>query len=76
MEKLGMVRKPANFMSSISDDRGEEVKYCGFTISVVSEQEIRIGGVLSLLWFRRQLPTACTKFVAMISWSRRTMVLQ
>ncbi|CAE8655617.1 unnamed protein product [Polarella glacialis] len=26
-KKLGMVRKPANFISSISDDRGEELKY-------------------------------------------------
>merc|ERR1712039_595926 len=25
-----------------------------------------IGGVLSLLWFRRQLPPACTKFIEMI----------
>merc|ERR1712194_441030 len=65
-KKLGMVRKPANFISSIADDRGEELKYCGVTISDVFKKDIGIGGVLSLLWFRRQLPVECTKFIEMI----------
>merc|ERR1711988_1882150 len=65
-KKLGMVRKPANFISSISDDRGEELTYGGLTISDVFQKEIGIGGVLSLLWFRRQLPTEITKFIEMI----------
>jgi len=65
-KKLGMVRKPANFISSIADDRGEELKYCGVTITEVFEKEIGIGGVLSLLWFRRLLPPTCTKFIEMI----------
>jgi len=65
-KKLGMVRKPANFISSIADDRGEELKYCGIAITDVFAQELGVGGVLSLLWFRRQLPPACTKFIEMI----------
>merc|ERR1711941_177453 len=65
-KKLGMVRKPANFISSIADDRGEALKYCGVTISEVFEKDMGLGGVLSLLWFRRQLPKACTKFIEMI----------
>jgi len=65
-KKLGMVRKPANFISSIADDRGEELKYCGVTITDVFDKEMGIGGVLSLLWFRRQLPRECTKFIEMI----------
>jgi len=65
-KKLGMIRKPANFISSISDDRGEEITYCGVSISEVFNQSVGIGGVLSLLWFRRQLPTACCKFIEMI----------
>merc|ERR1719335_447570 len=55
-KKLGMVRKPANFISSISDDRGEELTYCGVSISEVFSRDLGIGCVLSLLWFRRQLP--------------------
>merc|ERR1711972_120958 len=65
-KKLGMVRKPANFISSISDDRGEELKYCGMGISDVFSKEVGIGGVLGLLWFRRQMPPACSKFIEMI----------
>eukprot|EP00933_Yihiella_yeosuensis_P057700 TRINITY_DN576_c0_g1_i1.p1 TRINITY_DN576_c0_g1~~TRINITY_DN576_c0_g1_i1.p1 ORF type:complete len:1086 (-),score=273.12 TRINITY_DN576_c0_g1_i1:240-3497(-) len=65
-KKLGMVRKPANFISSIADDRGEELKYCGVAISDVFQKEMGVGGVLSLLWFRRQLPVECTKFIEMI----------
>merc|ERR1712187_550663 len=36
------------------------------TISDVFAQELGIGGVLSLLWFRRQLPLECTKFIEMV----------
>merc|ERR1711907_180071 len=62
----GMVRKPANFISSIADDRGDELKYCGVPISEVFQKEMGIGGVLGLLWFRRQLPPTCTRFIEMI----------
>jgi ATP citrate (pro-S)-lyase len=65
-KKLGLVRKPASFISSISDDRGDELKYCGVSISDVFEKDLGVGGVLSLLWFRRQLPPACSKFIEMI----------
>merc|ERR1719220_3326791 len=65
-KKLGMVRKPANFVSTIADDRGEELKYCGISISEVFSKDMGIGGVLGLLWFRRELPLACTKFIEMI----------
>merc|ERR1712232_94633 len=65
-KKLGLVRKPANFISSISDDRGEELKYCVVPISDVFHRNLGVGGVLSLLWFRKLLPPACTKFIEMI----------
>merc|ERR1719230_2568255 len=65
-KKLGLIRKPASFISSISDDRGEELKYCGMTITNIFDQNLGVGGVLSLLWFRRQLPRSCTKFIEMI----------
>jgi ATP citrate (pro-S)-lyase len=65
-KRLGLVRKPENFISSISDDRGEELTYCGMPISEVFEKDLGIGGVLALLWFRRQLPSCATKFIEMI----------
>merc|ERR1712241_417635 len=65
-KKMGMVRKPANFVSTIADDRGEELQYCGISISEVFNKDMGVGGVLGLLWFRRQLPPACTRFIEMI----------
>ena len=32
-KRLGLIRKPANFISSISDDRGDELLYAGMPIS-------------------------------------------
>merc|ERR1719159_1037674 len=65
LKKAGMVRKPANFVCSISDDRGEECTYAGMPISKVVQDGLGIGGALSLLWFRRKLPDYCLRFLEM-----------
>lgn len=65
-KRLGLVRKPANFISSISDERGEELVYGGMPISQVFDDEIGVGGVLSLLWFKKSLPAYATKFIDMV----------
>ncbi|BGP41658.1 ATP citrate lyase subunit 1 [Rhodotorula kratochvilovae] len=65
-QELGMVRKPAAFISTISDERGQELLYAGMPISQVFEEDIGIGGVLSLLWFKRRLPAYATKFLEMV----------
>merc|ERR1719334_996293 len=54
--ELGLIRKPASFMSSICDERGQELLYAGMPITDVFQQNIGIGGVLALLWFQRRLP--------------------
>ncbi|WFD03323.1 ATP citrate synthase [Malassezia obtusa] len=64
-QELGMVRKPAAFISTISDERGAELMYSGVKISDVFGSEMGIGGVVSLLWFKRPLPPVCTKFIEM-----------
>lgn len=65
-KRLGLIRKPANFISTISDDRGDELTYAGMPISEAIADEIGVGGVLSLLWFRRRLPSYATKFIEMV----------
>ena len=65
-KKLGLIRKPAAFMSSIVDERGDEVTYAGVPISKVFEDDMGLGGVLSLLWFRRRLPPYASKFIEMV----------
>ncbi|RXK35358.1 ATP-citrate synthase subunit 1 [Tremella mesenterica] len=64
--KLGLIRKPAAFISTISDERGQELMYAGMRISDVFKEDIGIGGVISLLWFKRRLPPYATKFIEMI----------
>jgi ATP citrate (pro-S)-lyase len=65
LKKAGMVRKPANFVCSISDDRGEECTYAGMPISKVVQDGLGIGGAISLLWFRKKLPENCLRFLEM-----------
>lgn len=65
-QELGLIRKPAAFISTISDDRGQELLYAGMPISDVFKEDIGIGGVMSLLWFRRRLPDYAGKFLEMV----------
>lgn len=65
-KNLGLIRKPANFISSITDDRGEELRYAGMPISKIFEEDLGIGGVLGLLWFKRRLPAYASKFIEMV----------
>lgn len=50
-----MIRKPAAFISTISDERGQELLYAGMRISDVFKDDIGLGGVVSLLWFKRRM---------------------
>lgn len=51
--ELGLIRKPASFMTSICDERGQELLYAGMPISDVLNKNVGIGGVISLLWFQK-----------------------
>ena len=52
-------------MSSICDDRGQELLYAGMPITDVIKEDMGIGGVLSLLWFRKRLPSYACKYLEM-----------
>lgn len=54
IQELGLIRKPASFMTSISDERGQELLYAGMPISKVFKEDLGIGGVLGLLWFQKR----------------------
>ncbi len=64
--ELGIIRKPASFMTSICDERGNELTYAGIPITRVIKEELGIGGTLALLWFQRRLPQYATKFFEMV----------
>ncbi|XP_066482944.1 ATP-citrate synthase [Tiliqua scincoides] len=63
--ELGLIRKPASFMTSICDERGQELIYAGMPITEVFKEEMGIGGVLGLLWFQRRLPKYACHFIEM-----------
>nr|XP_046212490.1 ATP-citrate synthase isoform X1 [Oncorhynchus gorbuscha]XP_046212491.1 ATP-citrate synthase isoform X1 [Oncorhynchus gorbuscha] len=63
--ELGLIRKPASFMTSICDERGQELIYAGMPITEVFKEEIGLGGVLGLLWFQRRLPRYACQFIEM-----------
>ena len=41
-------------MTSICDERGQELIYAGMPITEVFKEEMGLGGVLGLLWFQRR----------------------
>ncbi|KAG6550316.1 hypothetical protein Mapa_008279 [Marchantia paleacea] len=63
--KSGKVRAPTHIVSTICDDRGEEPTYAGVNMSTLFERDYGVGDVLSLLWWKRSLPSYCTKFIEM-----------
>lgn len=63
--ELGLIRKPASFMTTICDERGSELLYAGMPITKIFEEQMGIGGVLGLLWFQRRLPQYASKFIEM-----------
>ena len=65
MNVVPKVRRPKQFICTISDDRGEECTYAGFPISSVATPDTGkgIGDVISLLWFKKQYPKWATEFI-------------
>ncbi len=51
-QEVGLIRKPATFLTSVTDERGDELMYSGVKISEVVKSNKGIGGVLGLLWFQ------------------------
>jgi len=64
--KENRIRRPAGFISTISDDRGEELQYGWKKISEVFGEEMGIGGVLGMLWFKKEMPPYAAKFIEMV----------
>ncbi|KAF5401708.1 hypothetical protein PHET_05083 [Paragonimus heterotremus] len=62
-KELGLIRRPAAFTSTICDDRGSELLFAGVPITQVINEDLGIGGVLGLLWFKRRLPPYVAKFL-------------
>ncbi len=62
----GLVRKPTNFISTICDERGDVHNYCGVPIDKVIAEKCGIGGVIGLLWFKKDIPPYAREFIDMV----------
>ena len=61
--KEGKIRKATTFINTISNEKKEELEYLNIPISKVLESNMGIGGVIGLLWFKRELPDYGRKFL-------------
>jgi ATP-citrate lyase alpha-subunit len=61
--KKGTIRKPTSFITTVADDRGEEVNYGGYPISEIVHSGGKLGDVISLLWFGRRFPQWASEFI-------------
>ena len=64
--KLGLIRKPSSFISSIVDERGDELIYAGMKISEVVSSNLGLGGTIGLIWFRKRLPEYFCRFIELV----------
>lgn len=60
------VRVPTTIVSSICDDRGDEPTYNKVGMSTLMTGDYNVGDVISLLWFKRQLPKYATRFIELV----------
>jgi ATP-citrate lyase alpha-subunit len=64
--RKGVVRKPTNIISTICDERGELHNYCGVPIDEVISKGYGIGGVIGLLWFKKEMPKYACEFFELV----------
>jgi len=64
--KEGAIRKPSEIICTISNEKGEELLYNNVPISKVIGENYGIGGVIGLLWFKRELPDFAAKFLDIV----------
>jgi hypothetical protein len=62
----GRVRKATNFISTICDEQGDQHTYCGIPIDKVIEEGYGIGGVLGLLWLKKDIPPYARRFIELV----------
>jgi ATP-citrate lyase alpha-subunit len=62
----GKIRVPTHFISTITDERGDQPLYAGVPLTEVVEKGYGIGGVIGLLWFKKDLPMWGRGFIELV----------
>jgi succinyl-CoA synthetase alpha subunit len=64
--RLGLVRRAADVVVTISDDRGEIVTFNQVPLDKIIRENKSIGYVIGLLWFKRELPEFAQQYIEMV----------
>ncbi|KAH3762792.1 ATP-citrate synthase, mitochondrial [Pelomyxa schiedti] len=64
--KAGFVRRSTGIISTICDDRGDEPSYSGIPISELIQQDVKIGDIIALLWFKRRIASYASRFLELV----------
>lgn len=62
----GKIRVATNFISTITDERGDQPLYAGIPLTDVIENGYGIGGVIGLLWFKKKFPNWARGFIELV----------
>ena len=62
----GKIRVPTHFINTITDERGDQPLYAGIPLTEVIENGYGIGGVIGLLWFKKELPKWASGFIELV----------
>ena len=65
-KRLGLVRRPTDVVTTISDDRGEIVTYNQIPLDKIIKENKSIGYVIGLLWFKKEIPEYAQKYIEMV----------
>jgi len=65
-KRLGLVRRPTDVITTISDDRGEIVTFNQVPLDKIIKENKSIGFVIGLLWFKRELPDFAQDYIEMV----------
>jgi len=62
----GKIRVPTQFITTITDERGDQPMYAGVPLTEVVEKGYGVGGVIGLLWFKKELPKWGRGFIELV----------
>jgi len=62
----GKIRVSTNFISTITDERGDQPLYAGIPLTEVVEDGYGIGGIIGLLWFKKKFPKWARGFIELV----------
>jgi ATP-citrate lyase alpha-subunit len=65
-QRLGLVRRSSDVVTTISDDRGEIVTFNQVPLDEIIEEKKSIGYVIGLLWFKKELPEFAQEYIEMV----------